>query len=79
MHDVKELPFNGLIPRALESIMSQFNNNSFVSANCVLKLSFLEIYNDSISDLLNSDAKSNTNLKLKEADKLIFVAGLSEH
>lgn len=43
----------GLIPRALHSIFRAFNSNSFTRSNCVLKVCFLEIYNDILLDLLN--------------------------
>ena len=43
----------------------------------ILKLSFFEIYNDVISDLLSEGV--NSGLKLKEAGPLILISGLSEH
>src|SRR5690606_22973734 len=41
----------------------------------LVKLSYLEIYNDVVTDLLRPD---RTNLKIKEQEGNIFVANLSE-
>lgn len=66
----------GLIPRALKSIFKLYNQNAFVQANCVLKLSFMEIYNDVLMDLLDPTAQAN--LKLKEQGNNIFVSNQLE-
>jgi hypothetical protein len=43
----------GLIPRALESLFNLYEQNKFVRESCIFKVSFLEIYNDILVDLLN--------------------------
>lgn len=66
----------GLIPRALKSIFKLFSANSFLQQNCMLKISFIEIYNDVLMDLLDPAAQAS--LKLKEQGDNIFVQNLKE-
>jgi hypothetical protein len=86
MGDVKETESNlnwGIIPRTLQDIfahMENFNNTSYS-----LNLSYMEIYNEHIYDLLPKQTKSNscfgnrTPLKLRESrDGQIFCRGLAK-
>lgn len=45
---------DGIVPQALNSMLSIYNEykNGFIRDNYDLKMSFLEIYNDKIIDLL---------------------------
>ena len=72
MMGTDELP--GLIPFTFAGLFDQISR----STNCefVLRLSYMEIYNESICDLLNP---TNTNLNIREGDDRIpYVANLTE-
>ena len=51
----------GIIPEAIALITNEYKNykNGKFAANYELKIQFLEIYNDSISDLLATFGTSN--------------------
>ena len=50
--DVK--PDDGILPRSLKLILSILNDkNNSISSNRILKLSYFEIYNDKIFDLVD--------------------------
>jgi hypothetical protein len=87
MGDVKEKESNvnwGIIPRALQDIfahMENFNNTGYK-----LNLSYMEIYNEQIFDLLPKSTKSKSTfgnsipLKLRESrDGQVFCRGLAKH
>ncbi|KAE9024601.1 hypothetical protein PF011_g3433 [Phytophthora fragariae] len=66
----------GIIPRAIEQIFCHIQAN--VSARCrfLVRASYLQIYNESISDLLKPE---RTNLTIREDRRRgVFVEGLSE-
>ncbi|OWZ24016.1 Kinesin [Phytophthora megakarya] len=66
----------GIIPRAIEQIFCHIQAN--VSARCrfLVRASYLQIYNESISDLLKPE---RTNLTIREDKRRgVFVEGLSE-
>jgi predicted neuraminidase len=50
---------DGILPRCLNCIISQFQkfDNGFLVENCDLKCSFMEIYNEQITDLLDTENK----------------------
>lgn len=69
--DYEETDKMGLIPRILESIVTSSPMESEVH------LSFLQIYNEKLDDLLNDDQQK---LEIKEGeDSGIFIKGLTEY
>jgi len=72
--DSKEL--RGIIPRSVEDIFYYIQNTADVSARFLVRASYLQIYNEVISDLLKPE---RTNLAIREDKKKgVFVEGLSE-
>ena len=71
-----ELPNNaGIIPLTLEEIFEQIKNNKDI-IDSQIGVSFIEIYNESINDLLDS---SKVNLDLREnVNKEVLVNNLTE-
>jgi hypothetical protein len=69
----------GVIPRATEDIFNyiqSFTNNNKNKTKFLLRASYLQIYNEVISDLLTPD---RTNLAIREGEKKgVFVENLSE-
>lgn len=66
----------GIIPRAVEEIFGYIMNNANPSARFLVRASYLQIYNDVISDLLKPE---RTHLPIREDKKKgVFVEGLSE-
>ncbi|KAL0230263.1 hypothetical protein PCE1_003824 [Barthelona sp. PCE] len=73
--DISNEELRGVIPRAIIEIFDRIEN-TFEDVEFSLRCSFLEIYNESINDLLNEEAKG---LPVRESvAKGIFVDGLSE-
>ncbi|TDH68551.1 hypothetical protein CCR75_000299 [Bremia lactucae] len=73
----------GIIPRVIQNIFEQIGTSSN-QQQFIVKLSYLEILNEEIRDLLaivSSDSKmSSSGLSVRgDGDRGIFVAGLSEH
>lgn len=69
--DAKEL---GIIPRAVKQIFDTIEED--VGREYLLRVSYLEIYNEAIKDLLQPE---NTNLKIREdPNRGTFVEGLRE-
>ncbi|CAD8134780.1 unnamed protein product [Paramecium octaurelia] len=69
-------PQRGIIPRAIEEIFKHISNGSNESTTFMVRVSYLQIYNEVISDLLRSDRQ---NLHIREDKKRgVFVEGLSE-
>lgn len=72
--DSREL--RGIIPRSVEDIFYYIQNTADVSARFLVRASYLQIYNENISDLLKPE---RTNLAIREDKKKgVFVEGLSE-
>ena len=66
----------GLIPRAIENIFKYIENNSNSDTTFIIRVTYLQIYNESIDDLLKSEKK---HLSIRENHKKgIYVEGLSE-
>ena len=73
----------GIIPRAVDDIFSYIRNNGgasggfeSLSKKYLVRVSYLQIYNEQISDLLKPD---RSNLAIREEKKRgLFVEGLSE-
>ena len=69
-------PKKGLIPRAIENIFKYIENNSNSDTTFIIRVTYLQIYNESIDDLLKSEKK---HLSIRESHKKgIYVEGLSE-
>ena len=66
----------GIIPRSVEEIFNYIKNTANTSARFLVRASYLQIYNEVISDLLKPE---RTNLQIREDKKKgVFVEGLSE-
>ena len=66
----------GIIPRAIEDIFEYIEQKASPTMRFLVRASYLQIYNEVISDLLKSD---RTNLQIREDKKKgVYVSGLSE-
>lgn len=69
-------PNKGIIPRSMEEIFKYIENTSNKSKTFMVRASYLQIYNEVITDLLKSDQSP---LHIRENKKKgVFVEGLSE-
>ena len=69
-------PNKGLIPRAIEDIFKYIENNSNSDTTFIIRVTYLQIYNESIDDLLKPEKK---HLSIREGQKKgLYVEGLSE-
>ncbi|KAL4507004.1 hypothetical protein ABPG72_001425 [Tetrahymena utriculariae] len=69
-------PQRGIIPRSIEEIFKYIENCSNESTQFMVRASYLQIYNEVISDLIRTD---RNNLLIREDKKRgVFVDGLSE-
>ena len=69
-------PQRGIIPRSMEEIFKFIQMQSSKNTTFMVRVSYLQIYNEVISDLLKSDRQS---LQIREDKKKgVFVEGLSE-
>ena len=69
-------PKKGLIPRAIEDIFKYIENNLNSDTTFIIRVTYLQIYNESIDDLLKSEKK---HLSIRESHKKgLYVEGLSE-
>nr|XP_020762400.1 stAR-related lipid transfer protein 9 isoform X2 [Odocoileus virginianus texanus] len=71
----------GLTPRICEGLFIREKNCAPLPASCSIKVSFLEIYNERVRDLLKqSDQKKTYNLRVREHPEMgPYVQGLSQH
>uniref|UniRef100_A0ABM5FA84 StAR-related lipid transfer protein 9 isoform X1 n=1 Tax=Pogona vitticeps TaxID=103695 RepID=A0ABM5FA84_9SAUR len=71
----------GLTPRICEGLFSREDDYSKQSASCRVEVSFLEIYNERVRDLLRqSDHKKPYTLRVREHPVIgPYVQGLSQH
>ena len=66
----------GIIPRAIEQIFSHIAEHASARMRFLVRASYLQIYNEAISDLLKSE---RANLAIREDKRRgVFVEGLSE-
>jgi len=66
----------GIVPRSMEEIFKYIENVSNSRTTFMVRVSYLQIYNEVVSDLLRTD---RTNLQIREDKKKgVFVEGLSE-
>jgi kinesin family protein 3/17 len=69
-------PLRGMIPRAVEEIFLHIESADSSNSKFLVRVSYVQIYNEVISDLLKSDRVS---LQIREEKKKgVFVEGLSE-
>ena len=69
-------PKKGLIPRAIEDVFKYIENNSNSDTTFIIRVTYLQIYNESIDDLLKPEKK---HLSIRESQKKgLYVEGLSE-
>jgi len=69
-------PQRGIVPRSMEQIFKYIEASSNKNSTFMVRASYLQIYNEVISDLLKTD---RTSLSIREDKKKgIFVEGLSE-
>eukprot|EP00730_Choanoeca_flexa_P002486 TRINITY_DN11067_c0_g1_i3.p1 TRINITY_DN11067_c0_g1~~TRINITY_DN11067_c0_g1_i3.p1 ORF type:complete len:1163 (+),score=245.02 TRINITY_DN11067_c0_g1_i3:231-3719(+) len=70
----------GIIPRASEEIFDYIENISDSSSQFLVRASFLQIYNEKISDLLTANKATDASLNVREdPNGDVIVDGLSEH
>ncbi|KAM9238684.1 stAR-related lipid transfer protein 9 [Leptosomus discolor] len=71
----------GLTPRICEGLFSRKDDYSGQTASCRVKVSFLEIYNEHVRDLLKqSDRKKPYTLRVREHPETgPYVQGLTQH
>lgn len=68
----------GLLPRALTHLFKEVERRN--DEHLILRVSYLEIYNEVLYDLLgNADKKSRSPLSITEVDSEIHVRGLVSH
>ena len=66
----------GIIPRAIEDIFDYIAKDSHARSKYLVRVSYLQIYNETVSDLLKPE---RTNLNIREDKKRgVFVEGQSE-
>ena len=70
-----EDPQRGIIPRAIEDIFEYIREEGDPETTFMVRCSYLQIYNENISDLLKTERQ---NLQIREKKKGVFVEGLSE-
>ena len=76
MEGEPEPKLRGIIPRATEEIFGHIENAASDRKKFLVRASYLQIYNEVISDLLKPD---RTNLHIREDKRRgVFVEGLSE-
>lgn len=69
-------PHRGIIPRTVEDIFTYIVNDPEPSSKYLVRASYLQIYNEVISDLLRPE---RSNLAIREDKRRgVFVDGLSE-
>jgi Kinesin motor domain len=69
-------PHRGMIPRAIEEIFHYIESSDSSDSKFMVRVSYVQIYNEIISDLLKFD---RTSLIIREEKKKgVFVEGLSE-
>ena len=69
-------PLRGMIPRAVEEIFEHIQSAEYSNSKFMVRVSYVQIYNENISDLLKTDRVS---LQIREEKKKgVFVEGLSE-
>jgi hypothetical protein len=70
----------GIIPRAMETLFSTMNSSQCKTRNFSIKVSFVEIYNEDLIDLLGEQIdESKPQVMIREDSKgTILLSGLQE-
>lgn len=68
-------PQRGIIPRAIEEIFSYIREKGDPETTFMVRCSYLQIYNENISDLLKTERQ---NLAIREGKQGVYVDNLSE-
>ena len=73
----------GIIPRAMESLFSSMNSPQYKTRNFSIKVSFVEIYNEDLIDLLSEQTQqtdeSKPQVMIREDSRgNILLSGLQE-
>ncbi|CAJ0632129.1 13413_t:CDS:2 [Entrophospora sp. SA101] len=71
----------GIIPRAISTLFSYINSAQYKNRKCTMKVSFVELYNEDLIDLLSEeeDLESKPQLMIREDSKgNIIWSGLQE-
>jgi hypothetical protein len=72
-------PNRGVIPMVCDNIFSKIQNENDHTRNYEVKVSMMEIYNETLRDLLAKEKKAKE-LKIKETKKLgVYVEGLNNY
>lgn len=75
-HQTANVEERGIIPRAIEQIFGHIQQYASPRMRFLVRASYLQIYNEQISDLLKPE---RNNLSIREDKKKgVFVEGLSE-
>lgn len=72
----------GIIPRTSEEIFAYIENASETQSKFLVRASFLQIYNETITDLLDADQRKGTKKHLHIREDVsggVYVDGLTEH
>ncbi|XP_048649400.1 stAR-related lipid transfer protein 9 isoform X3 [Marmota marmota marmota] len=71
----------GLTPRICEGLFTKEEDSASLPSSCRIKISFLEIYNERVRDLLKqSNQKKSYTLRVREHPEMgPYVEGLSQH
>jgi len=72
--DPLKLELKGLIPRTIHALFKEIQNRCDQTITC--KVSYVEIYNETISDLLNPSLNSSITIK-EDSQKGIFLKGVT--
>jgi kinesin family member 4 len=69
---------SGIIPRVLNDIFKKINDNSNKNIKYNVKVSYIEVYNDDVKDLLTSKQPGELSLIIREENSCIKVVNLTE-
>jgi len=72
--DLDKPDMKGIIPRAVEDI---FNRLGAITSDSSVKISFMELYNEQLEDLLLNDVHTGGSLKLAQTSRGVVVQNLS--
>ena len=67
----------GIVPRAVEALLSRMEAMSRDGSEAILSLSVLEIYNETLHDLLTSSSGADDRVKVALVGDKVVVSGLS--
>lgn len=67
---------NGIIPNAFDHIFSYFDDAQNMMKKFLIRCSYLEIYNETIRDLLSKDLERHLDIK-ENKDRGVFVKDLT--